>query len=87
MKILIVAATEEEITLLRTLSPDPKPDFLVTGVGMVSTTYELSKKLQEKKYDFVLNCGLAGSFDRSIPLGEVVQVIEDAFSELGAAML
>jgi 1,4-dihydroxy-6-naphthoate synthase len=84
MKILIVAATEEEITLLRTLSTDVKPDFLVTGVGMVSTTYELSKKLQEKKYDIVLNCGLAGSFDRSIPLGEVVQVIEDTFSELGA---
>lgn len=84
MKILIVAATEEEITLLRTLSTDVKPDFLVTGVGMVSTTYELSKKLQEKKYDLVLNCGLAGSFDRSIPPGEVVQVIEDTFSELGA---
>ena len=84
MKILIVAATEKEISLLRTLSTDAKTDFLITGIGMVSTAYALSKKLQEIKYDLVLNCGLAGSFDHSLPLGEVVQVIEDVFSELGA---
>jgi futalosine hydrolase len=31
-----------------------------------------------------LNCGLAGSFDRSIAIGEVVYISQDIFSELGA---
>ena len=31
-----------------------------------------------------INCGIAGSFDRSIQIGEVVSVKEDIFSELGA---
>src|SRR5581483_10531713 len=34
--------------------------------------------------DLAINLGIAGSFDRSIDLGEVVEVVEDRFSELGA---
>lgn len=51
---------------------------------MVATTYELTKKLSEKKYDLAINIGLAGSFDPTIEIGETVYVSEDIISELGA---
>lgn len=85
MKILVVAATENEIILLKDAGRiNHEMDFLVAGVGMVATTYALTKRLSEKKYDLAINCGIAGSFDRSISIGEVVWVNEDIFSELGA---
>jgi futalosine hydrolase len=57
---------------------------LVTGVGMVATAYALGRRLATNQYDLVINLGIAGSFDRTIALGEVVEVTEDRFSELGA---
>jgi len=57
---------------------------LITGVGMVATAYALGKHLATNHYDLVINLGIAGSFDRNIALGEVVEVTEDRFSELGA---
>jgi futalosine hydrolase len=92
MKILIVAATLPEIktTMDRlglgsfTIFKEHEIDILITGVGMINTTYQLSKRLHQKKYDLAINAGIAGSFDRSIDLGEVVQVVSDYFSEIGA---
>ncbi len=85
MKILLVAATEGEIFPLKSIiSASHQLDFLITGPGMVATVYELTRNLSNNKYDLAINCGLAGSFDRSIPLGEVVNVTEDILSELGA---
>ena len=85
MKILIVAATEVEISELRSVATDShKLEFLVTGPGMVSTTYELTRFLRENKFDLAVNCGLAGSFVRTIKIGEVVEVNTDTLSELGA---
>jgi futalosine hydrolase len=58
--------------------------ILVTGVGMVATAFALGRHLATQQYDLVINLGVAGSFDRNIALGEVVEVIEDRLSELGA---
>ncbi|POY39220.1 futalosine hydrolase [Solitalea longa] len=82
MKILIVAATQAEINPF--VSSNPQCDVLITGVGMVATAYQLTKRLLSTKYDLVINAGIAGSFDRSIALGSVLQVVDDQFSELGA---
>ncbi|MBS1530475.1 MAG: futalosine hydrolase [Bacteroidetes bacterium] len=57
---------------------------LITGVGMVATAFALGKHLATNQYDLLINLGIAGSFDRGIALGEVVEIIEDRFSELGA---
>lgn len=57
---------------------------LITGVGMVATAFALGKHFAENHYDLAINLGIAGSFDRSIALGEVAEVAEDHFSELGA---
>lgn len=77
MKVLVVSATKSEVTL-------DGIDHLVTGVGMVATAIELSKKLIENDYDLVINVGIAGSFNRSLKIGQIVEVVKDTFSEIGA---
>ena len=85
MNILVVAATEGEISQLRGIKlVSHKIDFLVTGPGMVATTYTLTRYLQGRKFDLAVNVGLAGTFDRSIEIGQVVDVNTDTLSELGA---
>jgi futalosine hydrolase len=87
VKILITAATELEIAPLKKLAAKSfsrrKPDFLVTGIGMTATAYHLAKN-NMKKYDLVVNIGLAGSFKKKISIGEVVNVASDCFADLGA---
>ena len=99
MKTLLVSATYEELKpliekaekinqiddKLITLRIGSKEfDFLCTGVGMVATSFYLGRVLSSHKYDRVINTGIAGSFDKDIPLGTVVEVVEDQFSEMGA---
>ena len=108
MRILLVVATEEEVTPLisefrisisdlgrKDVSNDLQPSnncqlltancqLLITGVGMVATAFSLGRHLSSNKYDLVLNLGIAGSFDRNIALGDVVEITEDTLAELGA---
>jgi futalosine hydrolase len=91
MKLLIVAATKEELTGFyqnhklsdAAFVETSKFDVLITGVGMTATAFALGKHLSTL-YQLVLNVGIAGSFDTSIALGSLVQVSTDTFSELGA---
>lgn len=85
MKVLIVAATEGEIVPLpASLKSGDEVTRLITGVGMVATTYALTRHLQHNKYDLVLQVGVAGSFNPNIPTGSVVFVTADQFADLGA---
>lgn len=98
MDYLIVAATEMEISAtLRHLdagwnSPAPRRfqkgtttiDFCITGVGMVATTYAVTKALAQHHYDLVLQAGVGGAFDRSLHLGDMVWVTTEQFGDLGA---
>jgi futalosine hydrolase len=85
MQILIVAATQPEIQPLLSHFGDEKPfDVLITGVGMVATAFAMGSQPDVKKYHIILNLGIAGSLDRAINLGDVVEVIQDELSELGA---
>ena len=77
-KILVVSATENEMLGTQYLGVEQ----LVSGVGMVATTFALTKKLSEQKFDAVVNIGIAGSF-QDIELGSVVQVVSDCLVELG----
>jgi futalosine hydrolase len=76
MNVLIVSATAQEV----------QTDFphLVTGVGMVATAIGVTKELAQKDYDLVVNVGVAGSFNRSLQIGQVVEVVKDQLSEVGA---
>lgn len=85
MRILIVAATTGEIEPSLPLGSSGQVEFLITGVGMVATAYHLGRKLAlEKSVDLVVNVGIAGAIDRSLSIGQVVNVVEDTFTELGA---
>lgn len=92
MKALIVAATIAEIapTLAHfnltetSFIETDKFDVIVTGVGMVATAFCLGQALNNTKYNLVLNVGIAGSFNTAIALGNLVEVTEDVFAELGA---
>jgi futalosine hydrolase len=98
MKILLVSATAGEISpILEKLGckkaagskvfsgrlKNNSVDVLVTGIGMTATAFYLGNVLH-KGYDLALNLGLAGSFNRNLELGEIVNVMEDHFAELGA---
>lgn len=86
MNTLLIAATENEIGPFLRLPERQRSEteVLVTGVGMVATAFALGKKLATARYDLLLNVGIAGSFDRSISLGDVVCIYQDTFAELGA---
>lgn len=99
MKTLVVSATQMELnpilqravklrsidSVLGTYKLEGKTfDILCTGVGMVATAYHLGRVLVSGNYDRVINLGIAGSFDKTILIGAVVEIIEDQFSELGA---
>ena len=79
MNVLIVVATKLEITS----DEIKKNPTLITGVGMVNTAIYLTKELVKKKYDLVINMGVAGSFSKELKNGDVVEVVEDNFSEIG----
>lgn len=81
MQILLVAATKSEISLPGSVTK--QLDLLITGVGVPSTIYHLQKKLFEKKYDAVIQAGIAGSFNNNINLGDVVLVKKDLFADIG----
>ena len=98
MRILFVAATEFEVesllgsaeigagsqekTHLRLLSPHHS--LLITGVGMVATAFALGRELAANQYDLAINLGIAGTFDRNIVLGDLVEITDDTIAELGA---
>jgi futalosine hydrolase len=99
MNILIVSATYLEIEPLLThlkfveqsnqklrkyTFNNHKIDVLIPGVGMTCTAYWMGKTLNTKLYDFAINLGLAGSFNDDIKIGEVVNIVSDRISELGA---
>ncbi len=99
MRILLVAATffeirpfVEKLPLLNKMSEQLSHyrhknidiDVLITGVGMIPTAYLLGKQLTLQQYDLAINAGIAGTFNRSLPLGSVVNVVEDCVAELGA---
>lgn len=99
MKILIVSATFLEVEPLLThfnfveqsnqklrkyTFNNHQIDVLIPGVGMTCTAYWMGKTLSTKLYDCAINLGLAGSFNDNIKIGEVVNVVSDRISELGA---
>jgi futalosine hydrolase len=99
MRILAVAATAAEITpFLSAIAPlEPiRPrlsrgrhtgreiDVVITGVGMVPTAVWVARVLAQETYDLALNFGLCGTFDPSLALGQVVHVVSDRLSEVGA---
>jgi len=82
--ILVAAATAKEINpfiaLIRT-GNFTNVDIVISGIGLTACTWHLSKQLALKKYDLVIQAGVAGSFDLNNPPGNVVAVKQDAIAD------
>lgn len=91
MHCLLVAATAAEIApftdhLAQTeklVHIDFDVDILITGVGAVSATYALTRYLQHKRPELIIQAGVAGCFDPNIKQGTVFAVHKEAFADLG----
>jgi len=99
MHILIVSATQFEVSPLlgylqipsvpAGISRAARPvnghevHVLITGIGMVNTAYAMGR-YGGGTYDLIINAGVCGAFDPSVPPGTLVQVTEDLLSEMGA---
>jgi futalosine hydrolase len=81
MNILVTAATDNELRFIR-----KRPGLTVanTGLGLVATAYNLTRILR-RRYDFVVNIGVAGSFEPSPTIGEVLVVSSETFGDFGVS--
>jgi len=98
MKILIVSATWLEVKLLadelelieesthllkKYRLNEIEIDILITGIGSTFTAFHLTNALRDKKFNLVINVGIAGSLTEELSIGEVVAVVSDEFADLG----
>lgn len=81
MQILLIAATKAEVDFFT--AKHPGITVLITGVGTPATMYHLQKKMQQTKYDLILQAGIAGSFISGLKLADTVLVKQDTFGDLG----
>lgn len=98
MKTCLVTATNLEATptldYLREYYTEYKPfqfvkgekeiDLLITGPGAFQTTYGLTKYLQHNKPDLCIQAGIAGSFTEAFAIGDVCNIVNESFADLGA---
>lgn len=85
MQVLLTAATAKEIGPLleeyRNSNKFQEVDVLITGIGLTSTAYHLTRQLHLKKPELVIQSGVAGCFDKKMPLGSVVVVKQDTIAD------
>jgi len=91
MKIALVAATWQEIAPIQDylserlyLKNHHQFSLWVTGVGLVNTTYNLTKKIALEKPDMAIQAGIAGSFQPLVySPGDVVAVKDEVMGDQG----
>ncbi len=96
MYILILAPTVFEVSpLLKYLTEHFESDgqifskrdlnikVKVTGVGLTNTAIQSTIELQANKPDIAMLVGVCGTYKSSIKIGDVVNVIEEQFGDLG----
>ena len=89
MNCLLVAATAAEIVPFLEHYRDSEKltyiDFnlevLISGIGLTASAYTLTKQLNMKKPDLVIQAGVAGCFDKNISLGAVVAVKQETVAD------
>ena len=87
MNCLLIAATAKEIApFLKQYRNTQKKfsadiDVFVTGIGLTATSYHLTRQLQLKRPDFVIQAGVAGCFDKQFPLGSVLAIGQDTIAD------
>ncbi len=91
MRVFITAATTGEWMpafleidkLYTTDSERFKVGFHQAGVGLLSTAVSLTRLVFEEKPDLIVQVGIAGCFDASVSLGEVVAISDETVGDMG----
>jgi futalosine hydrolase len=86
MEVLLCAATRFEIEpTIQYLASEKitNIDILITGVGLLSATYQITKAVSRKRPQLILQAGIAGTFDSNLQLGSVVLVESETIGDLG----
>lgn len=89
MQLLLCAATPFEIApavqFLQTYNKhaDNRIDVLVTGVGLLPATFNLTRQVLLNQPQFILQAGVAGSINDALSLGEVVVVNQESVGDAG----
>jgi len=78
--ILVVVATEHERSRLR---EHDDVEFLTCGIGPIEAAHETARAIAAKRYDCVLNVGIAGGFRERAEVGDAVVVGESVYADLG----
>ena len=86
MQLLVCASTEFELRPTIEFVQKEKiqgVDILITGVGMMATTYTLTTHILNKRPDFILQAGVAGCLDQGLPLTKIVLIENENIGDLG----
>lgn len=81
MSIVVVAATEMELS---NCQKHAGIHYVVSGVGPAMTSMAVCEAVAKYSPDLLIQVGIAGGVSQELALGQVVQVIEDRFGDLGA---
>lgn len=86
MNCLVVAATPIEIAPLidklpRGINKKVEIDILVSGIGLLASTYSLQKQINIKRPDLIIQAGVGGCFDKNIALGSVMAIKKDCVAD------
>ena len=80
MKPLLIFATEGEAAQIRALRADL--DTAICGVGAVECALAMAKIIEERKPEAVVLCGIAGAYDKTLKVGDVVSVVTENTASL-----
>jgi futalosine hydrolase len=86
MQLLLCASTEFEIRPVIDFVNNLKTEnitVLITGVGMMVTTYSLTRAIYSNRPDFIIQAGVGGCLDKRLPLSKVVFVENESLGDLG----
>ncbi|MGZ8511716.1 MAG: hypothetical protein ACXWWA_15115, partial [Chitinophagaceae bacterium] len=84
---LLTAATVAEISPFLAYYRDSKNslpvavDIIITGIGLTATTYSITKQIQVRRPGIIIQAGIGGCFDKSIPLGSVLAIKQEAIGD------
>ena len=86
MNVLVIAATERELTGIKEISfghQNMKVQTAVTGVGLLPSAYAIMQLIAIAKPDMVIQVGIAGTFTPTLELGTAVTVRKEILADMG----
>lgn len=82
MKPLLIFATEAEAAPVRAVRGDL--DIRICGVGVVETAVSVARIIEAEHLEAIILCGIAGAYDNTLKIGDVVAVAVEQTAALPA---